>query len=68
MEAPLDNSEITGNPEVIVGQKSAWGKYDSITHVTEPKVREVRLWIVSVRPTTRPESAKAGSDYFPGEF
>ena len=29
---------------------------------------QARLWIVSVRPTTRPESAKAGSDYFPGEF
>jgi hypothetical protein len=29
---------------------------------------EARLWIVSVRPTTRPESAKAGSDYFLGEF
>ena len=26
------------------------------------------VWIVSVRQTTRPESAKAGSDYFPGEF
>jgi hypothetical protein len=29
---------------------------------------ERRFWIVSVRSTTRPESAKAGSDYFPGEF
>jgi hypothetical protein len=23
---PLDNAEITGNPEVIAGQKSAYGK------------------------------------------
>ena len=28
---------------------------------------QARLWIVSVRPTARPESAKAGSDYFRGE-
>lgn len=51
------------------GEKSAWEKSCAAENLfAGPDLLEARFWIVSVRPTTRPESAKAGSDYFPGEF
>ena len=58
------------------GRKAAWllGSYSKCRSLEVGfeelalHLPEARLWIVSVRPTTRPESAKAGSDYFPGEF
>jgi hypothetical protein len=55
---------MTGKPEVACGQPG--GPEVGFEEIATD-FREARLWIVSVRSTTRPESAKAGSDYFRGE-
>jgi hypothetical protein len=47
---PLDNSEITGYPEVIPGQKSAWGSVMLLTVVSCPDLLEARFWTSSGLP------------------
>jgi hypothetical protein len=49
-------SWMTSKPEVIPGQKSAWGKCDSADCCPSPDFLERRFWITFVLPTTRPQT------------
>lgn len=62
----------TGKPEVIPGQKSAWGRARGECR-PRPEFLEARFWITSCLPTTRQEScasdpgpSKAGRYSGPG--
>jgi len=62
-----ENDRVTDKPEVESRPNSQLRGREVSFEEIAIDLLEARFWKVSVRPTTRPEPAKAGTDYFPGE-